>query len=680
MKQKAKPQAAELEAVKTRLKTLRGHLKQEREKRKVAEERYADRIGFETLLTEISAHFVNLPAEQIDAEIKGAQRRICECLDVDLSALWQWSLSSPHFMTVTHLHSPPEGPKHPEGIDAKEAFPWVLEKMSRGEVLILHTESMPPEAVRDQELRRHFGVKSSVVLPLSVGGGPLIGVLTFDTLTRERIWSEPVLDKLRLIAQLFANVLARKRSDLELRESRARLHMATDAAGVGLWVMAADTGNVWVTPRTRELFGFAEAETLNYASFDRMIAPADRKRVEQAVQAAFQSDEKLDIAFQIVVPDGSVRWIKASGKQLSRTNDSAARLMGASIDITDRKQMEDQLRFQLDEIDGLKQRLEKENIYLREEIELKNVHKEIVGRSPAMRQVLFHVEQVAKTDATVLIQGETGTGKDLLARAIHRLSARKQRPLVTVNCASLPPTLVESELFGREKGAYTGALTRMTGRFEVADGATLFLDEIGEMPLEVQAKLLRVLEQGRFERLGSTKAMKVDARIIAATNQDLEARVAAGRFRKDLFYRLNVFPIQVPPLRDRPEDIPALIWTFVREYEKKMGKRIDRISRRCIDALQRYAWPGNIRELKNQIERALIVCSGRTLDVRLPRRSAAETPEKLNLKEAERRHITGILQQTGWRVSGRGGAAEILGLKRTTLQSKMKKLGIRRPR
>ena len=536
------------------------------------------RLIFETLLTEISAQFIDLPANQIDAQIEDAQQRICECLDVDLSSLWQWSDEALNILTVTHLHAPPKGPDLPEGIDAKEAFPWVLEKVLLGEELILFTESMPPEAARDQEMRRHFGVKSSVVIPLSVGGLPIIGVLTFDALKEERPWPEPIVKKLHLVAQIFTNALTRKRSELELRESQARLSMATDAAGVGLWVMETDTGNVWVSPRTREMFHFADERALNYASFDRRIVTADRVRVEQAVQAAIQSDEKLDIEFQIVVPDGSVRWIKASGKQLPGINGKVARLMGASVDITDRRQMEDQLRMQLDEINSLKQRLEMENIHLRKEIELKAVHKEIVGRSPAMRRVLAQVEQVSQTDTTVLIEGETGTGKDLLAQAVHQLSARKERPLISVNCASLPPTLVESELFGREKGAYTGALTRMTGRFEVADGATLFLDEIGELPFEVQAKLLRVLEQGRFERLGSTQAMQVDARIIAATNQDLAKQVAAGKFRKDLYFRLNVFPIHLPPLRERPEDIPPLVLAFVRQYENKLGKRVDRIS------------------------------------------------------------------------------------------------------
>ena len=344
-----------------------------------------------------------------------------------------------------------------------------------------------------------------------------------------------------------------------------------------------------------------------------------------------------------------------------------------------RKQMEDQLRVRLEQIEGLKQQLEKENIYLREEIELQNVHEEIVGRSPAMKAILAQVEQVARTDATVLIEGETGTGKELLARAVHRLSARKDRHLVTVNCASLPPTLIESELFGREKGAYTGALTRMTGRFEMADGATLFLDEIGELPRDVQAKMLRVLEDGRFERLGSAKPLQANVRIIAATNRDLAHNVDEGKFRKDLYYRLNVFPIAVPSLRERPEDIPLLVWAFVRQYEKKMGKRIDHIPRKIMEDLQHYPWPGNARELRNVVEHAMIVSSGKTLDVHVPRMASSDIPANLSLEDAERRHILGVLEKSGWRLTGQGGAAEILGLKRTTLQSKMKKLGIRRP-
>ena len=295
-----------------------------------------------------------------------------------------------------------------------------------------------------------------------------------------------------------------------------------------------------------------------------------------------------------------------------------------------------------------------------------------------MKKVLSQAEQVARTDSTVLLLGETGTGKELLARAIHSLSSRKDRPLVTVNCAALPPTLIESELFGREKGAYTGALTRMVGRFEIADGSTLFLDEIGEIPLELQGKLLRVLEEGVFERLGSTKPVHVDVRIIAATNRDLEQEVKDGKFRRDLFYRLNVFPIMIPPLRERPEDIPPLVRAMVKELEKRMGKEIDSIPRKTMEALQAYSWPGNVRELRNLIEHAMILSRGKNLEVQLPKARISATEAAGNLQEMERRHVVAVLEKTGWRIAGPGGAAEILGLKRTTLQAKMKKLGIMR--
>ena len=338
-----------------------------------------------------------------------------------------------------------------------------------------------------------------------------------------------------------------------------------------------------------------------------------------------------------------------------------------------------QLQEHVQEIEQLKQRLERENLYLQEEIRLLVEHTEIVGQSAVMKKVLAQAEQVAQTDSIVLLLGETGTGKELLARSIHGMSNRKDRPLVTVNCASLPPTLIESELFGRERGAYTGALTKMIGRFEVANGSTLFLDEIGELSLDLQSKLLRVLEEGKFERLGSTKTLQVDVRIIAATNRNLPQDVKEGRFRKDLYYRLNVFPIEIPPLRERPEDIPLLVWAFVREFQKRMGKEIEGIPRKCIDALQAYSWPGNVRELRNVIERAMIVSSSKTLLVQVPKTASPETQDTPSLEDTERRHIVSVLERTGWRVAGKSGAAEILGLNRSTLLSKMKKLGIRRP-
>jgi len=352
-------------------------------------------------------------------------------------------------------------------------------------------------------------------------------------------------------------------------------------------------------------------------------------------------------------------------------------------DITDRKRAEDALQNALTEVQQLKNRLQDENLYLQDEIKLEHNFEEIIGRSEKLKQVLREVEQVASTDATVLVLGETGTGKELIARAVHNISDRKSRPLVKINCAALPTNLIESELFGHEKGAFTGALTRKIGRFELADGGTIFLDEIGDLPLELQMKLLRVLQEGDFERLGSVSTRHVDVRIIAATNRDLEQSIKSGGFREDLYYRLNVFPIKIPPLRERKEDIPLLVRRFVIKYCSKIGKNIEGIPSKVMDDLQAYHWPGNVRELENIIERAVIVCHGNQLQLSdsLPKDAAtigaARTPL---LEKVEKGHIIEVLELTDWRVSGEKGAAKILGLKPTTLEARMKKLGIKRQR
>jgi len=344
-----------------------------------------------------------------------------------------------------------------------------------------------------------------------------------------------------------------------------------------------------------------------------------------------------------------------------------------------RKQAEQELHQAFNEIKKLKDRLELENTYLREEIRLQHHHHNFIGRSDAIRDVLKRAEQVAGTDTTVLILGETGTGKEMLAQTIHALSRRSSRPMITVNCAVLPANLVESELFGHEKGAYTGAHAKRIGRFELADGSSLFLDEIGELGSELQAKLLRVLQLNQFERLGGNETIQADVRVIAATNQDLFQAVNAGAFRMDLYYRLNVFPIVIPPLRNRQEDIPDLVWFFIRGFCEKMGKRIETISNGNMQALQQYPWPGNIRELKNIIERAMIVSSGPTLKIELPTHPRAVHSSLRTLAEIQHKHIVETLELTRWRVRGKGGAAEILNLKPTTLDAKMAKLGIRRP-
>jgi PAS domain S-box-containing protein len=368
-------------------------------------------------------------------------------------------------------------------------------------------------------------------------------------------------------------------------------------------------------------------------------------------------------------------------RQRERRADTRITSEQLQLEIRKHEDAEESLHKALEEIKTLKDRLVIENIFFRQEVDTKHHFADVIGQSDSLKYVLYRAEQVAPLDTTVLILGETGTGKELIAAAIHYLSPRRKFPLVTVNCAAIPENLLESELFGREKGAFTGADTRQTGRFEAADGSTLCLDEIGELPLAMQAKLLRVIQHGEFERLGSAKTIKVDVRVMATTNRNLEEEIAAGRFRKDLFYRLNVFPITVPPLRQRKEDIPLLVESFVNRYARKTGKKITSIPKETMRILQDYQWPGNIRELESIIERAVILCPGPGLqlmdhlDISHPSFPSSEG----TIKEMERQHILKVLSDTGWRIEGKKGAAGILGLHPSTLRARMHKLGIVRP-
>ena len=341
--------------------------------------------------------------------------------------------------------------------------------------------------------------------------------------------------------------------------------------------------------------------------------------------------------------------------------------------------VENALAFQ--QIAELKDKLAKEKLYLEEELRLEHGFDDIIGDSPALRNVLKQVEVVAPTDSTVLIQGETGTGKELIARAIHRLSSRGERTFVKLNCAAIPTGLLESELFGHERGAFTGAISQKAGRFELADKGTIFLDEVGEIPLELQSKLLRVLQEQEFERLGSTKTIRVNVRLIAATNRDLKSLVETKQFRSDLYYRLNVFPVTMPPLRERREDIPILVRYFTQHYAVRMKKNIQTVPAKTLDVLSRYAWPGNIRELENLVERSVILTQGTDLQVPMGELETAGhlSSSTTTLEDAEREQILRALGEARWVIGGPSGAATRLGIKRTTLQSKMQKLGIARP-
>ena len=368
---------------------------------------------------------------------------------------------------------------------------------------------------------------------------------------------------------------------------------------------------------------------------------------------------------------------------LERTIELSKSNMQLTQEIAERKKAERSLGESYAVIKQLKEQFEAENIYLEQEVARQYNFGEIIGQSAHLTQIFFHIEQVAPMNATVLLLGETGTGKGVVARAIHNRSTRKSRPLITVNCATLPATLVESELFGRERGAFTGSDARQIGRFELADGGTIFLDEIGEMPLELQCKLLRVIQDGEFERLGSPNTIKTDVRIIAASNRNLAEEVKNGKFREDLYYRLNVFPITMPPLRQRKDDIPLLVNHFVAKFNLKIGKKISTVSKDTLNSLQEYHWPGNIRELESIIERAVIISQGSSLQVidRLNAPGKAEESTDGNVKplaQVEHDHILQVLHKTGWRIEGKKGAAKLLGLNASTLRARIRKYGINR--
>ena len=463
----------------------------------------------------------------------------------------------------------------------------------------------------------------------------------------------------------------RMAADRLAREYETRVQMAAVAANLGFseW---DSSGASFLDARCRDLLGVVSEPSEDVrALWLARIHDEDRPKLEEASRLLRTGQaEHLVMEYRYDHPQRGEIWLRHSTCRVRLEDSPVVRLIGALEDVTSRKRHEEDLRRHSEE-------LAKENFTLREEVKRRLTPGHIVGRSPAIRRPLQLAEQVAVTDSTALILGETGTGKERFANHIHERSRRRNRLMIVVNCSAIPTPLMESELFGREKGAYTGALSRQIGRFELAHGSTLFLDEIGELPLEVQVKLLRVLENHTIERLGSPRPIPIDVRIIAATHRDLAAAVRDGRFREDLCYRLNVFPIHVPPLRERRDDIPALVRTFVEELTQSMGKRVDEIDARSLDALMGYTWPGNVRELRNAVERAMILASGPILSIDVPQAIGIDRlPPPSTAGQAE---IERVLHETSWRIRGPYGAAARLGLKPTTLESRIRKLGLTRP-
>lgn len=466
-----------------------------------------------------------------------------------------------------------------------------------------------------------------------------------------------------------------KESNESLSKSEAYLAGAQTLSHTGSFGWNVPTGDLFWSEETFRIFGYDRTvkPTLQLAK-DR-VHPEDTHLVERVMADVTQRGGDADIEHRLLMPDGSVKTVRVLGHTVNDQGRGPT-FLGAVTDITAMKNAFEEIRL-------LRDQLYRENLALREEIDVTRMFEEIVGSSPALQSLLAKVAKVAPAESTVLITGETGTGKELIARAIHKRSPRSARAFVSVNCAAIPRDLIASELFGHEKGAFTGATQRRLGRFESADGGTIFLDEVGELPLETQISLLRVLQEREFQRVGSNESQRIDVRVVAATNRDLGAAIAAGGFREDLFYRLNVFPVEVPPLRQRKEDIPLLVEYFVDRYASKAAKKITGIDRRSMDLLRGYSWPGNIRELQNVIERSVIVCETENLSIdeswvgRGPR-SAAASAQSLaeSLAAQERTLIEAALTESHGKVSGPTGAAARLGIPQSTLDSKIKSLKI----
>lgn len=490
----------------------------------------------------------------------------------------------------------------------------------------------------------------------------------------------------QFIMALSEDITERKCALEKLQANQDLLDLAQTAArAMAFDWRIQESVNTW-SPEQEGLYGLAPGTfDGSYESWKKLVHPEDWPLVVKAVRHAHETGD-ISAEYRVIWPDGSTHWLAANGQMLFDDQGQPLRMVGFTADVTSRVQSRIALEEALTEIKLLKDELFKENLALRDEVDRVSMFEEIVGTSRPLRTVLSQVIKVAPNDSTVLITGETGTGKELFARAIHKRSPRSQRAFVSVNCAAMAPSLISSELFGHEKGAFTGAVQRRIGRFESANGGTIFLDEVGELPAETQVALLRVLQEREFERLGSNRLISVDVRVVAATNRDLEAAVAAGTFREDLFYRLNVFPIQIPPLRERVDDIPLLVEYFIDRYAKKAGKKIKRITKKSLDLFRGYNWPGNIRELQNVVERAVIVSDDEIFSVDekwLKRDSSRESHGSgksggLLGRDADRERalIEAALAESRGQVAGASGAAHRLGIPRQTLDSKIRSLGI----
>jgi formate hydrogenlyase transcriptional activator len=672
------------------------------------------------------------PVDAIDAHIVHALETVGTLLGADRASIFR--LDPPSSLTRTHQWTRPGTPR-PPAVDSIDAFPWMITRLyeSREIIALTRLDELPPEAAQDRKSLERNVVASCALAPIVVDD-QVMGVISCVTTLREQRWSPDLVARLRLVGGILASAVGRQEADRALRRAiefeqavaslasslirvpadrideqivatlgalgellgadRAAVIQRDLDQGVLIrthrWVREGATGPPrvdrlddfpWLISRlfdARELVALTRLDDLPpEAARDR--ATLERNGVISGALAPMIVENRVFGELMFATSTREQRWSADLVARLRLVGEVIASALGRrDADLT--------LRAALAENERLRDRLAAENLYLQAELVQANDFGDIVGQSSALRAALGKVRQVADTAAPVLLLGETGTGKELLARALHAESRRRGGPFVAINCAALPATLIESELFGHEKGAFTGAIQVKPGRFELAHQGTLLLDELGELESAVQAKLLRVLEDGEIQRLGSTASRKVDVRIVAATNRDLRRETREGRFRSDLYYRLSVFPIELPPLRARRDDIAPLVWHFIESRQRALNRRITRIPKTTMARLEAYDWPGNVRELQNVIERAMILSSGPVLRIEEvlgaamtdrdggERRRSTET-----LQDAERAHILEMLERCGWTIEGRGQAADRLGLNPSTLRNRMRKLGIKRP-
>ncbi len=645
--------------------------------RKRAENIISERLKFEQLCFEVVSDVITTHDEELETAITRALKRIRCFFDADAVFLGRIShdgklLPSSHVCVSEHFNRDLylELARH-------ESYPLFASNLLRKGFLVWGSLKEFPDWVEEKKYFSALGVKASAIVMLQ-SDGTAMQTIGIDSVRYEREWPDNIEDRLRFIGRMLHNATERRYAEVELKNNERTFRMLVEQAAESFFVLDYSGKISDVNYRACESLGFSREELLNMTIGEADIE-VESKRHKELYWERLEPGKYIPFEGMHRRKDGTTFPVSV---RLGRVDIGHKRLLLALVrDISARKLKEEELEKAFKEIKVLKDQLEQENISLRKELEAEYHHGDIVGKSKGIRNVIAQANRVAKSDACVLILGETGTGKEVMAHFIHNMSERKTRAMIKVNCAALPTTLIESELFGREKGAYTGALSRQMGRFEAASGSTIFLDEIGDLPMEMQVKLLRVLQDGQIERLGSMTTVSTDVRVIAATNRDLAQLVQEGRFRSDLYYRLNVFPIVIPPLRDRKEDIPLLVGEFINKFNQKRSDPVDVIPKRTMDLLERYAWPGNIRELKNVIERAMILSAGSTLyvdrfEMEEDGLNNPENSEPILLDEVTRQHIVRILERADWRIYGKMGAAKILGLKPSTLQYKIKKLNI----